>query len=64
MDLTGRYTATGTDVYNVTWHDSDGDCVAYKFQTYSWHLAEGYTGGDFDTYILVQTRVRKTPTSP
>ncbi len=54
VNLAGKYTATGTDVFNVTWYDSDGDCVVYEFQTYSWHLAEGYTGGDFDTYVLVQ----------
>jgi hypothetical protein len=46
--------ATGTDVYNIAWYDDDGDCVVYEFQTFSWYLAEGYTGGDFDTWVMVQ----------
>jgi hypothetical protein len=54
VDLGAAYTATGTDVFNVTWYDDDGDAVVYEFQTFSWYLAEGYTGGDFDTYVLVQ----------
>ncbi|NPV60690.1 MAG: hypothetical protein HPY75_13665 [Actinobacteria bacterium] len=54
VDLGGDYTASGTDVYNVTWYDTDGDAVVYEFQTFSWYLAEGYTGGDFDTWVLVQ----------
>ncbi|MDI6832199.1 MAG: hypothetical protein QME88_12840, partial [Actinomycetota bacterium] len=53
VDLGDDYTATGTDVYNVTWYDADGDAVVYEFQTFSWYLAEGYTGGDFDTWVLV-----------
>ncbi|MEW6554186.1 MAG: hypothetical protein AB1384_07875 [Actinomycetota bacterium] len=52
--LADLYTATGTDVYSVTWYDDEGDCVVYEFQTFSWYLAEGYTGGSFDTYVLVQ----------
>ncbi len=54
VNLGANYTATGTDVYNVTWYDDDGDAVVYEFQTYSWYLAEGYTGGEFDTWVLVQ----------
>ena len=55
VDLGTRYTATGTDVYNVTWYDDDGDAVVYEFQTFSWYLAEGCTLGDnFDTFVLVQ----------
>ncbi len=46
--------ATGTDVYNVAWYNDEGDCVVYEFQTFSWYLAEGYTGGEFDTWVLVQ----------
>jgi hypothetical protein len=49
-----RYTATGTDVYNVAWYDSDNDAVVYEFQNFSWYLAEGYTGQGFDTYVLLQ----------
>ncbi|MGQ9476788.1 MAG: hypothetical protein ACUVSI_12045, partial [Actinomycetota bacterium] len=55
VDLGPRYTATGNDVYNVTWYDDDGDAVVYEFQTFSWYLAEGCTLGDnFDTFVLVQ----------
>jgi hypothetical protein len=59
VDLAGRYTATGSDVFNVAWYDSDDDAVVYEFQTNSWYLAEGYTGltpygGGFDTYVLLQ----------
>jgi len=59
VDLGQRFAATGSDVYNVTWYDSDNDCVVYEFQDFSWYLAEGYTGttpggGSFDTYVLVQ----------
>jgi Family of unknown function (DUF5719) len=54
VELGGVYTATGTDVYNVTWYNDEGDAVVYEFQTFSWYLAEGYTGGTFDTYVLVQ----------
>ena len=54
VELGDDYTATGTDVYSVTWYDTDGDAVVYEFQTFSWYLAEGYTGGDFDTWVLVQ----------
>jgi SpoIID/LytB domain protein len=32
----------------------DGSCVMGTPQTYAkWYLAEGYTGGDFDEYVLV-----------
>ena len=54
VNLGSGYTATGTDVYNVTSYDPDGDCTVYEFQTFSWYLAEGYTGGSFDTWVLVQ----------
>ncbi|MDD5667360.1 MAG: hypothetical protein PHS26_08640, partial [Actinomycetota bacterium] len=54
VDLGAAYTASGTDVYNVTWYDDDGDCVVYEFQTFSWYLAEGCTAGGFDTWVLVQ----------
>ena len=48
------YISEGSDVYNITWYDADCDCVVYEFQTFSWYLAEGYTGGDFDTWVLGQ----------
>lgn len=54
VTLGDNYTVRGTDVYNVAWYDADGDAVVYEFQTFSWLLAEGYTGGGFDTYILLQ----------
>jgi hypothetical protein len=55
VDLGSRaYDVTGNEVFNITWYDNDGDCVVYEFQAYSWYLAEGYTGGDFDTWVLVQ----------
>ena len=54
VSLGSAFTATGTEVYNVTWYDDDGDAVVYEFQTFSWYLAEGYTGGSFDTWVLVQ----------
>ncbi len=59
IDLGTRYTATGSDVYNIAWYDADCDCVVYEFQAFSWYLAEGYTGttsggGYFDTYVLLQ----------
>jgi len=54
VDLGDAFTATGTDVYSVTWYNDEGDAVVYEFQTFSWYLAEGYTGGTFDTYVLVQ----------
>jgi hypothetical protein len=54
VDLNGLYKVSGNEVFNVAWYDGDGDCVVYEFQTFSWYLAEGYTGGDFDTWVLVQ----------
>ena len=54
LSLAGLYTITGSEVYSVTWYDDDGDACIYEFQTFSWYLAEGYTGGDFDTWVLVQ----------
>ncbi|RJP32315.1 MAG: hypothetical protein C4536_06375, partial [Actinobacteria bacterium] len=54
VSLGGAFTATGTEVYNVTWYDDESDAVVYEFQTFSWYLAEGYTGGSFDTWVLVQ----------
>lgn len=59
VSLGTRFTATGTEVFSITWYDADGDCVVYEFQSYSWYLAEGYTGltpggGGFDTYVLLQ----------
>jgi len=57
VNLGTNYIATGTDVYSVTWYDANGnagDAVVYEFQTFSWYLAEGYTGGEFDTWVLVQ----------
>ena len=54
VNLGGSYTATGTDVYNIAWYNAAGDCVVYEFQTFSWHLAEGYTGPGFDTWVMVQ----------
>ncbi|WP_287155559.1 hypothetical protein, partial [Candidatus Solincola tengchongensis] len=55
VNLGTKYSASGTDVYNVTWYDGDGDAVVYEFQTFSWYLAEGCTLGDnFDTFVLVQ----------
>jgi hypothetical protein len=55
IDLTAAgYTSDGSDVYSITWYDADCDCVVYEFQSFSWYLAEGYTGGDFDTWVLVQ----------
>ncbi|MDY6794917.1 MAG: DUF5719 family protein [Actinomycetota bacterium] len=54
VDLGDRYTAIGSEVFNITWYDSDADCVVYEFQTFSWYLPEGYTGGQFDTWVLVQ----------
>ncbi len=59
IDLGSRFTATGSEVYNIAWYDSDCDSVVYEFQTFSWHMAEGYTGltpggGGFDTYVLLQ----------
>jgi hypothetical protein len=52
--LGAAFTATGTEVYNVTWYDADGDAVVYEFQTFSWYLAEGATAGGFETWVLVQ----------
>ncbi len=54
VDLGTLSPATGTDVYNVAWYDDSGNCVVYEFQTFSWYLAEGYTGSDFDTWVMVQ----------
>ena len=54
VDLGTDFTASGTEVYNITWYDDEGDAVVYEFQTFSWYRAEGYTGGNFDTYVLVQ----------
>ena len=55
IDLsTYGYVSVGSEVYSITWYDADCDCVVYEFQTFSWYLAEGYTGGDFDTWVLVQ----------
>jgi hypothetical protein len=34
---------------------ADGHCsVAVEYPSTEWYLAEGYTGGQFDTYVLVQ----------
>ncbi len=30
------------------------DSIGVKYPAATWYLAEGYTGGDFDTYVLVQ----------
>jgi hypothetical protein len=30
------------------------DSIGVKYPSAVWYLAEGYTGGDFDTYVLVQ----------
>ncbi len=54
VNLGAMFTATGSEVFNVCWYDDDGDCVVYEFQTFSWYLAEGYTGGEFDTWIVIQ----------
>ena len=54
VDLGTSFKALGSEVYNIAWYDDDGDAVVYEFQTFSWYLAEGYTGGDFDTWVLVQ----------
>jgi Family of unknown function (DUF5719) len=54
VDLTGKYTPTGTETFSVTWYDADDDCVIWEFPIYSWYLAEGYTGQQFDTYVLIQ----------
>ena len=62
LDLQGRYTITGSEVFNVTWYDDDGDAVVYQFNSFSWYLAEGYTGGQFDTWVLVQNPGTETAT--
>jgi hypothetical protein len=54
VSFAGSYTISGTEVFNVTWYNENGDCVVYQFQSFSWYLAEGYTGGQFDTWVLVQ----------
>ncbi len=54
VDLSGKYTVSGQEVFNVAWYDDDGDAVVYDFQTYSWYLAEGCTEGEFETWVLVQ----------
>jgi hypothetical protein len=53
VDLTGIYTVSGIEFYNVTWYNDAGDAVVYEFQTYSWFLPEGYTGQGFDEWVLV-----------
>ena len=49
-----KYTATGSDVYNVAWYDSDGDAVVYEFQMISWYFAEGTCRPGFDPYLTIQ----------
>ncbi|MDI6830324.1 MAG: IPT/TIG domain-containing protein [Actinomycetota bacterium] len=40
---------------------TDGhDSVGVDFPSDTWYLAEGYTGGDFDTWVLVQNPGEKT----
>jgi len=54
VSLGTKYTATGSDVYNVAWYDSDGDAVVYEFQMISWYFAEGTCRPGFDPYLTIQ----------
>ena len=43
------------DPYEITNVTADHNVVvAYAIDTYTWYLAEGSTGGDFETFVLVQ----------